>query len=79
MKWLIVAIAFVGDVPINSKIFTLDPAEVQTAERCQKDADDLIARGKERGVEIWAACLEVKRDVKPQSHPGGEPGTEQRT
>lgn len=78
IKWIIVAIAFHGLFPTNSKIFTLDPERYATASDCQKEADDLRAKGAEKGVEIWAVCLEVKREPT-KSNWKGEPGTEQRS
>jgi hypothetical protein len=79
MKWLIVAALFMGDVPLNLKAFALDPENVKTAADCQRELDAMQKEAKALSADIWGACVEVKRDVKPQSAPRGEPGTEQNT
>lgn len=74
MKWLIVAILFVGDTPVNSKIFPLDPGSYKTLADCEKELADFKAEAKENKADVWAACIEVKRDGKSNPLPS-VPGT----
>jgi hypothetical protein len=41
LKWVIAGVLFVGDQPINSKLFALDPAEYKTAADCEKIRADM--------------------------------------
>lgn len=67
MKIIMIVIAFMGDVPVGSKIFNM-PIEKDLA-YCEAERIEVAKAGEARGVEIWSACLEVKRDVKPQAKP----------
>ena len=78
LKWIIVVIVFVGDVPVDRRVLWLDPDKVTTQSECRGWADKLVNVGKENDAEVWAECIEVKRDVKPQKAPLGVPGTERK-
>lgn len=78
LKWIIVAISFYGDIPTNSKIFTLDPETFATEEACKTEAAGMVEYAKIRGVDVWAHCAEVKRPEKEEK-PKGEPGTDQKS
>lgn len=80
IKWIIVALAFVGDVPTNSRIFLLDPEVVKSEADCRAEIAKLAEAAKARSVDLWAECIEVRRAPPPmRDGPSGEPGTEQRS
>jgi hypothetical protein len=81
VKWIIVALAFVGDVPTNSRIFLLDPDIVKSEADCRAEIEKLAVSAKKHDVDLWAECIEIKRSPPPMRDDGpkGEPGTEQRS
>lgn len=80
IKWIVVAFAFMGDVPANSRIFLLDPEVVKTEADCRAEIAKLAEKARKSEVDLWAECVEVKRAPPPmRDAPKGEPGTEQRS
>ena len=72
LKWLIVVLVFAGDIPMDRKVFLLDPDVTKTEADCRGDLEKLRFAAKEASVDLWADCIEVKR-----APPGkGAPGTE---
>jgi hypothetical protein len=67
LKWVIAGVLFVGDQPINSKLFALDPAEYKTAADCERIRADMQKQAAEAEVSIWLKCVEV--DFKPPKPP----------
>lgn len=64
LKWIIVAVLFAGEVPVNSKLFALDPDKVKTEAECRKVVEELAEEVKKAEAELWATCVQVKRPVK---------------
>lgn len=59
LKWMIVAVLFIGSEPQNAKVFPLDPADFKTEADCQRIHGDLMKEAAAKGVTIWAKCIEV--------------------
>lgn len=67
IKIIMVVIAFAGEVPVTSKIFTM-PLDKDLA-YYEAERVEMAKAGAVHGVEVWTACLEVKREMKPQADP----------
>lgn len=63
MTWIIVAIFFIGDAPMNSKLFALDPEQVKTQAECRVELAKLLEIAKKREADMWAECVEVKHET----------------
>lgn len=69
VKWVIVAVVFAGEVPIQRHVLFFDPDVVKTEADCNAKIAELKTLN--QLADIWAKCLEVKRDAKPQRAPPG--------
>lgn len=69
LKWILIVIAFEGAEPIASRIFLLDPAQIDTKIQCEAEAQKVRTSAAQQKVEVWTLCAEVKRT-------GGVVGTE---
>lgn len=68
LKFIVmVAIAFQGEFVVGSKIFVMPPDKDLTY--CEAERGEMAKAAAERGYEMWTSCLEVSREVKPQSDP----------
>jgi hypothetical protein len=74
LKWIVVAVLYVNGEPINSKIFVMPP-HVQNLKDCEAERDGMLDEAKKLKADVWVKCVEVDREMKPQSHPQGVPGT----
>lgn len=77
--WVVVVIALMGPVPVDSKLF----GPLPDAKACEVARIDITAAVREQGLETFSQCIEVKPDAKPKPEPKeapkGVPGTEQRS
>lgn len=63
---VLVFILFVNGEPVKGGSALTPMMEV-----CKAEAESLKEKAKERGADVWAQCVEVDHDLKPQSLPFG--------
>lgn len=61
MKWIVLAILFVNGIPVNDRVFLLDPAEVKTRDDCMKELAKMKSVAEKRGADVFLECIDVNR------------------
>lgn len=74
MTWFLLVLIFRSGVLVDYNVF-FGTSEAE----CREAKDLALATPVRPPLALWGECFEIKRDVKPQVHPKGVPGTEQRS
>jgi hypothetical protein len=74
--WVVVAIAFMGPAPVDSKFI----GPIENEEKCEEKRKEIVSNVQGMGFGVFAKCMFVTAEYpKEPEKPKGEPGTEQRS
>lgn len=59
LKWAIAFVLFAGDVPIDRRLFLLDPDDTKTQAQCREAVVILEKEAAKQGLGVWAECIEI--------------------
>lgn len=71
LKWCVVVVLLMGDVPLHRQLFLFDPEEVKTEADCQKLVAELIENVKKErpGVTVKAKCVDIEHKAADKAKP----------
>jgi hypothetical protein len=64
MKWIVLALLFVNGIPVNSRIYEMDPEQVKTEADCKAEVAVMQEVAKKRNADVFLKCIEVPERPK---------------